>query len=297
MRRHQYLVGVCVNPIGMTGTTTITAFGTIQAGSERTLVFDGVLTLTYNATSLILPGSANITTAAGDVAIMRSEGSGNWRCISYNKASGSGGGGTGLTFSTITTNITALSGAGYICNSASRLTITLPLSPNIGDAITVVGSGSGGFLVSPNTGQSIWNGSVQSSAGFNGTSSSTIGLVYESLNTWITLYSTGSITVPSVAGDPFWNNVTFLLPGNGSYQDFSGNGLNVSATNTSFSTAVTKFTGNSIAFNGTTSGITYGVNNAFKFAGDFCVEGWFYFNSVSAAQTLFHQQSVMTSGN
>ena len=50
------------------------------------LVFDGILTLAHNATSLILPGAANIPTAAGDTAILVSEGSGNWRCLAYNRA-------------------------------------------------------------------------------------------------------------------------------------------------------------------------------------------------------------------
>lgn len=77
------------NLIHITGTTTITSFGTLQAGSERTIVFDGALTLTYNATSLILPGAANITTSAGDTAIFISEGSGNWRCVNYKNQSDS----------------------------------------------------------------------------------------------------------------------------------------------------------------------------------------------------------------
>lgn len=72
----------------VTGTTTITAFGTEQAGALRVLTFAGALTLTHNATSLILPGGANITTAAGDVAVMLSLGSGNWRCIAFQPASG-----------------------------------------------------------------------------------------------------------------------------------------------------------------------------------------------------------------
>lgn len=72
----------------ITGTTTITAFGTVASGARRVLVFDGALTLTHNATSLILPGAANITTAAGDIAVMVSEGSGNWRCASYQRYSG-----------------------------------------------------------------------------------------------------------------------------------------------------------------------------------------------------------------
>lgn len=49
----------------VSGTTTITAF-TVVAGSRRRLIFSGALTLTHNATSLILPGGANIVTAAGD---------------------------------------------------------------------------------------------------------------------------------------------------------------------------------------------------------------------------------------
>ena len=71
----------------ITGTTTITSFGTANAGVRRWVVFDGILTLTHSA-ALVLPGLANITTAAGDDACFVSEGSGNWRCSSYSKASG-----------------------------------------------------------------------------------------------------------------------------------------------------------------------------------------------------------------
>jgi microcystin-dependent protein len=73
----------------ITGTSTISAFGTVRAGIEKVLTFEGALTLTYNATSLILPGGANILTAAGDVATFYSEGSGNWRCTSYQHATAS----------------------------------------------------------------------------------------------------------------------------------------------------------------------------------------------------------------
>jgi hypothetical protein len=84
------------NYLDVSGTTTITALGTVQAGTERTVRFTGILTLTHNATSLILPSAANITTAANDAAMFRSLGSGNWQCVSYTRASGtalvSGGG-------------------------------------------------------------------------------------------------------------------------------------------------------------------------------------------------------------
>lgn len=76
------------NYVQITGTTTITGLGTSAAGVWRNVTFVGVLILTYNATSLILPTSANITTAAGDTALFVSEGSGNWRCLSYLRRSG-----------------------------------------------------------------------------------------------------------------------------------------------------------------------------------------------------------------
>lgn len=72
----------------ITGTTTITGFGTVRAGIWKILKFEGALTLTHNATSLILPGGANITTADGDIAVMISEGAGNWRCVCYQKVNG-----------------------------------------------------------------------------------------------------------------------------------------------------------------------------------------------------------------
>ena len=73
------------NTVHVTGTTTITGLGTVAAGTTRTVIFDGALTLTHNGTSLILPGAANIATAAGDVATFVSEGSGNWRCTQYQR--------------------------------------------------------------------------------------------------------------------------------------------------------------------------------------------------------------------
>jgi hypothetical protein len=74
----------------ITGTTTITGLGTVRAGILKILKFEGALTLTHNATSLILPGGANVTTADGDVGIFLSEGSGNWRALAYQKATGLG---------------------------------------------------------------------------------------------------------------------------------------------------------------------------------------------------------------
>lgn len=68
------------NTITITGTTGITGFDSIASGAVRTLVFADVVSLTHNATSLILPKAASITTAAGDVLQFTSLGGGNWRC-------------------------------------------------------------------------------------------------------------------------------------------------------------------------------------------------------------------------
>lgn len=71
----------------VTGASTITSFGG-AANRERHLRFAGALTLTHHATTLVLPGGANIATAAGDTAFATSDGAGNWRVRAYQKASG-----------------------------------------------------------------------------------------------------------------------------------------------------------------------------------------------------------------
>ncbi len=67
----------------ITGTTTITSFGTATtAGIRRTLIFDGALTLTHHATNLICPGAANIVTVAGMVIEVIAETTTAWRVVS-----------------------------------------------------------------------------------------------------------------------------------------------------------------------------------------------------------------------
>ena len=76
----------------VTGTTTITAFGSSATTTSPIYFvgFSGALTLTYNATSLIIPGSQNRSVRAGDSAILQYLGSGNWKVISYTPISYAG---------------------------------------------------------------------------------------------------------------------------------------------------------------------------------------------------------------
>lgn len=73
--------------IEVTGTTTITSFGTVSAGIRRWLRFAGALTLTHSA-ALECTTGASITTAAGDTCLMESQGSGNWIMLGYWRKSG-----------------------------------------------------------------------------------------------------------------------------------------------------------------------------------------------------------------
>lgn len=78
------------NYFDVTGTTTVTSINTLGIGTIITLHFDAALVLTHHATDLLLPGAANITTAAGDEAMFIEFATGDWRCLSYTKASGEG---------------------------------------------------------------------------------------------------------------------------------------------------------------------------------------------------------------
>ena len=76
------------NYFDVTGTATVTSFdATGGPGTHIKLHFDGACTLTHNS-DLILPGGANIVTAAGDEADFVEFSAGDYRCTSYTKATG-----------------------------------------------------------------------------------------------------------------------------------------------------------------------------------------------------------------
>lgn len=73
------------NLVHVTGTTTISAF-TLASGAERSVIFDGALTL-INSSGLLLPSDTNIVTAAGDRALIRGDSNGAV-VTHYQRASG-----------------------------------------------------------------------------------------------------------------------------------------------------------------------------------------------------------------
>ena len=89
------------NAFDITGTTAITSISTRGIGAIILLHFDGALTLTHHSTNIVLPDGENITTAAGDVAVLHEYASADWRLVSYSRADAASGvlsvanGGTG----------------------------------------------------------------------------------------------------------------------------------------------------------------------------------------------------------
>ena len=78
----------------ITGTTTITSFGASASLAAPIYIgrFSGVLTLTFNAATLLIPGNASIVTTPGDSFIAQYLGSGSWRIAFYQfSASGNSG--------------------------------------------------------------------------------------------------------------------------------------------------------------------------------------------------------------
>lgn len=74
--------------VQITGTTTIESLGATTDRDWVWVKFAGALTLTHNATSLILPSGANITTAAGDTAVFVRISGSNWQCLNYSRVGG-----------------------------------------------------------------------------------------------------------------------------------------------------------------------------------------------------------------
>jgi len=134
--------------IVINGTTQINAFDVTNEGTTRWVTFNGALTLKYNAASLQLPGAADIVTRAGDVAVFKSLGAGNWKCMAYQRISGTGPvAASMLTDGYLTTGdwnsfnsrmTPAAVAAAYLALSGGTLTNTLSVNTDVSGNIPLI---------------------------------------------------------------------------------------------------------------------------------------------------------------
>jgi hypothetical protein len=145
----------------VTGTTGVTAISTsgIRSGTEITLTFDGVLTMTHSA-SLILEGGVNITTAAGDTYKFRLDGT-NWRMVGDAKADGSAVASPqsivdGAASRTLTI---ADNGRTFIFTNGGAVTVTLPAASTLpaGWSAGIVSAATGSVSVVRSSTDTIWS--------------------------------------------------------------------------------------------------------------------------------------------
>jgi len=61
----------------------------------------------------------------------------------------------------------------YAANNAAQVDLSLPVTASIGDKIEIFGKGSGGWMVTQNTGQEIFIGTSQTTIGISGMVEST----------------------------------------------------------------------------------------------------------------------------
>ncbi len=112
--------------VHVTGSTGITAV-TLTRGPV-TVIFDAALVLTHHATNNKLPGAANITTAAGDVAVYESDGTTVF-VSSFTKANGRAVVSAGIDGATSTGAVTLTAASAYaqkIAPTAAGQSVKLP---------------------------------------------------------------------------------------------------------------------------------------------------------------------------
>lgn len=134
--------------VAISGTTTITSFGTANAGITRRCRATGAFLITYNGTSLITCNAKNIVTKSDDCFEMTSLGSGNWKMTSFTPADGrilanNVNNQTGTTYTLAITDL----GNDVTLNNAAAVTLTLPQTSNvafpIGSKIKIINYGAG----------------------------------------------------------------------------------------------------------------------------------------------------------
>jgi hypothetical protein len=193
----------------VTGTTTVTGISTGSGGRRVSLRFAGALQLTHNGTSFILPGAVNITTVAGDVAEFINDAAqdatgSNWRCVSYQRASGVSARSVALPLVTATGNYGATTanagGFIYFGSLSATATLTLPSAASmVGQSITVVNSSTDyAVVIDPNGSETLDGATTRQTFGM-----SRVTIISDG-GQWLTvqgryLYYSGDQTISSAA--------------------------------------------------------------------------------------------------
>lgn len=115
-------------------------------------------------------------------------------------ASGGGGGG-GVSWAVITASQAAAVDSGYVTNSASLVTVTLPSTAAVGKQVSVGGYGTGGWKLAQPASAIIHFSDLNTTTGTGGYLSSNerydvVTVVCVVANTeWLVVYSIGNITI------------------------------------------------------------------------------------------------------
>lgn len=95
-------------------------------------------------------------------------------------------------------------------------------------------------------------------------------------------------TLGGAPTDPYWNNVSLLLVGNGAngtttnIVDSSSNNTSITTSNAVISTSQSKFGSGSVYFNGSNARLTFPTANTLNFgSSNFTIELWLYVNLAS----------------
>lgn len=146
------ILGAASPRVAISGTTTITSLGT-AANKMRFVRATGAFTLTHHGTSLICPGGANLSVAAGDTFIVMSDSSGNARIFGYQPAAGfllPHIAGVILSGCELSNNATDATNdidiaAGYVVSDDGAAVMTVPAITKQLDAAWAVGDDEGGL--------------------------------------------------------------------------------------------------------------------------------------------------------
>ena len=241
------------NFISITGTTSITGFDSIADGAERIVTFTGVLTLTYNATSLILPGAANITTAAGDVGAFKSLGSGDWLCVAYLKADGTA----------------IVGGAGGLSDFTDVLNTSTPNATVTVAALTVTGAATDmDFALVPKGAGSLL-AAIPNNSATGGNKRGANAVDFQLVRTVNTMVAAGALSVivggsnNSIAASYYAYSAGAIVAGNANSIDSGGFCfIGAGSTNT-----MTGHGGANAIVGGTTNAIGSGGNGGYNFIG------------------------------